>query len=367
MKAMGKRASRSADLWRRIALMASAAVVGLVVTGPLHFTGDAWAQSAPTPVTVPAGSAAADGGEKTAEQLLIDKLNQQQRVLSNPVPPDMLRDQKKIIEDTARARARDEAKILTVMRDVPLDPADTVPQVQFDLSQMATINFVDMSGQPWLIEENGCDWSAGYEGAKPGGGTHVLVLRTTELVAHGTLVCRLQGLSTPVVLRLESGKHMHHLRFDARVPRMGPKSKAPPYDLGGSSLAAGDDVMSGFLYGIVPADAVSLPVDKGNGRTKAWRMGQHMFVRTNMVLLSPTPMAAANLDGVHVYKLKPMPVLRFDDDGNDVEIRIEGAKVVRASIPADVVGDGAVERGAAGASSRSPGRGALTVKRQPVN
>ena len=363
---MSKRANRTVTLLRHVVLLSSVAAVG-ILTGGLQLAGDARAQSSEAPAAAPNGTAAAGGGEKTPQQLLIDKLNEQQRMLSNPVPPEKILEHKKATEDTARASARAEPKFLTAMKDVPLDPAETVPKVQFDLRQMATINFVDMSGQPWLIEENGCDWSAGYEGEKPRGGSHVLVLRTTELVAHGSLVCRLQGLSTPVVLRLESGKHEHHLRFDARVPRMGPKSKPPPYDLGGSSLVAGDDVMSGFLYGIMPADAVALPVDKGNGRTKAWRMGKLMIVRTNMVLLSPTPLAAANLDGVFVYKLKPMPVLRFDDDGNDVEIRIEGAKVVRASIPGDVIGDGAVDSDAMGGSARSTGRVNLTVRRQPVN
>lgn len=294
-------------------------------------------------------------------QALIERLVKETLRLDNPVPADGHREVREQSDKTAHARARSAPKISTVMRDVPLDPSAPIPMVKFDQSQLATITFIDMSGEPWPILDKGCDVSAGFEGAPPTGGTHVLVLRAVNEVDHGTAVCRLQGLSTPVGLRLEAGSREHYLRFDARVPRMGPKAKVPPYDLGGTQMVAGDDTMSGFLYGIVPPDAVSLPVDKGNGRTRAWRLGEFLYLRSPMVLLSPTPAAMSSLEGVHVYRLKPTPVLRLDDDGSDVEIRIAGAKVVRATVPTDVLGDGAVMAGGARPDAAA-GSGGLTMR-----
>ncbi|MCW2240377.1 DotH/IcmK family type IV secretion protein [Azospirillum canadense] len=335
--------------------------------------GPAWAQmpaagagAIPAPATAAApgpGGEGAGAGALTAPdptQALIERLVKETLRMENPVPADGHRAVREQSDRTAQVRSRAAPKMATVMRDVPLDPASPIPVVKFDLSQLATITFIDMSGEPWPILDNGCDVSAGFEGAAPKGGTHVLVLRAVNEVDHGTAVCRLQGLNTPIGLRLEAGSHEHYLRFDARVPRLGPKAKVAPYDLGGTQLVAGDDTMSGFLYGVVPPDAVSLPVDKGNGRTRAWRLGTELFVRSSMVLLSPTPTAMSSLEGVYVYRLKPVPVLRFDDDGNDVEIKIAGAKVVRATVPADVLGDGAVI--AAGGRSDAVGSGGLTLR-----
>ncbi len=236
-------------------------------------------------------------------------------------------------EETARARARKTPIFENKMKIVPLDPNAEIPVVKMDLGQMTAIAFVDSTGEPWPIMS--CSWSAGFTGDKPGEGTHLLMLRASTQFEHGSLVCQLKGLTTPARMRLESGQGTHYIGVDAQIPKLGPNAKPAPYDVGGGPLVAGDEVLSNFLYGAPPKGANKLDVVGGGTITTAWEFNGAIFLRTPMVLLSPGPKAEARREGVHIYKVAVVPVMVLDNDGHEVQIKIHGAKVVRANVQPD--------------------------------
>lgn len=244
-------------------------------------------------------------------------------------------------EETAKARTRQSPQFSNVLLNVTLDPSAKIETIEMDLGQPTTVSFIDRTGERWPIEE--CHWSAGFrtpQGTKLLPGAHTLTLQTTSLVEDGALVCNMKGLTTPVNLILSAGHHKHYLRVDARIPRNGPNARPAPYDLSGSALIqAGSDDLTSFLYGIPPSGAEPLDIDGGGGDTKAWRYGDALYVRTPMVLLSPGPKRETRLEGMNVYMLDPLPILTFEYDHHDVEIRIRGARIVRAALPKNVIGN----------------------------
>ena len=254
----------------------------------------------------------------------------------NPLTPGQEIEVRRKSEEDARARARPAPAFSNVMVNISLDPSSDIPIIQMDLGQPSTISFIDRTGEPWPIKH--CDWTDGFKGDSPPDGSHAITLQATHLVENGAIVCLMKDLTTPVNLRLAAGDKKHFLRVDARIPRNGPNPKPAPYDLSGAALMqAGSDDLNAFLYGIPPAGAEALEVEGGSGQTKAWRYGGSLFIRTPMVLLSPGPRGETRLEGVNVYVVDPLPDLTFEYDGHDVDIRIKGARVVRAAVPKDVL------------------------------
>lgn len=318
---------------RRLALFA---LLGLVWSLPLAAQTAGFPPGVPAgptqgPPDAPAAPAAATGkpfspADGALRQMFEDIMGANAGYLT----PDQHREVLRQTEDLARARTRTTPKFEISRGTIPLDPAMPIPVVTMDLGQMSAIAFLDNTGQPWPIIT--CAWSAGFAGDKPAEGSHLLVLRATTLVDDGSLVCTLKGLASPARLRLSSGTGRHALGFDAMVPATGPNAKPSIHDPGAPPMAAGDDLLSSFLYGVPPPGAEALEVRGVGGDTKAWRLGSELYLRTPMTLLSPGPKAEARREQVTVYRLPPVPVLILDHDGQTVELRIPGARLVRANL-----------------------------------
>jgi intracellular multiplication protein IcmK len=190
-----------------------------------------------------------------------------------------------------------------------------------------------MTGAPWPIAD--CHFSPGLEVPKDAAikGTHVVPLTPQDIEDHSSGVCILEGLTTPVSLRLEAGTGVVNTTFVARIPKMGPKANAPLYELKSASTAAGDDVLQNFLYGIPPQNAVKLSIQGASGDTQAWRYDGFVYVRTPLVLWSPAPADELKLDGMNVYKVQPLPLLQMSQDGISLMLHIDGARALALDDP----------------------------------
>lgn len=308
-----------ARLYNRMGSAAAASLVALAAC-----TASAQTDPAVTGAGVPA---AVNPSQFSAQELqeMFD------RVLTRNMPadPSMIDSAIKRADETGRAAERPGAKPVTALLPISLDPATPVPVVNVDLNQVTTISFTDASGEPWPIVN--LARSAGITGPEPTKGSHVVRIEPKTAFETASLSVDLEGLATPIAMQVKAGGTEYHGRAEARVPRLGPHAKPPLWDMD-TGMQAGDAVLISFLQGVPPAGAVSLPLGGSAPDTRAWRIGGDVYVRTPLTLLAPHPRAQQRLEGVYVYKIGAVPVLKFSDGGMVVDVKIQNsAAIVRAS------------------------------------
>lgn len=215
-----------------------------------------------------------------------------------------------------------EVRVVTVS----LDPSVPPETIQTSPGYVTSLTVLDVSGQPWPVQD--VSWAGQFEVVPPESQGHVI--RITPMSAHGlgNMSIRLVGLTTPVTFSLATGFDRVHYRFDARMPEYGPNANIP---IIGTSMAAGDALLTSVLDGTPPREARRLKVGGVDGRTSVWRVGSGIYVRTPFTLLSPGwKQSASSADGMKVYSIGESPVLLLSDGGN----------MVRASIGKEETVDG---------------------------
>lgn len=210
---------------------------------------------------------------------------------------------------------------------ISLDPSRTPPVIKTSVVRVTTLTLLDSTGAPWPIQD--VSWTGKFDVVTPEEGGHVI--RITPETAHGmgNISIRLVDLITPITFTLQSGLDEVYYRFDARVPRQGPLAKAPLIEHGGLKTAAGgDESLVQVLDGTPPTASEKLNIEGVDGRTTVWRLGERIYLRTPLTLLSPSwDSSVTSADGMNVYTLAAAPVVLLSDQG----------KVVRAQIAEDGV------------------------------
>lgn len=239
-----------------------------------------------------------------------------------PLSPDQIRDFMKKLERTqSAAKAPSAGTPKGVVRVVPvsLDPGMSPPQVNLDPGFISTIAIVDATGEPWPIMDVGVGGS--FEVTPTPAGTHVVRIMPLTRVGEGVLSVLLKDLPTPVIFRLSSGGTKVDLRFDARINKFGPNAKPQLVDR--SRLEAGDDTLALILQNAPPTEAKRVRIAGLDARSKAWTIGEKVYVRTPLTLLSPAWNASmASADGTTVYEVGTAPVLLMSDNGSLVRAQI---------------------------------------------
>ncbi len=201
----------------------------------------------------------------------------------------------------------------TRVQPMSLDPGHIPPVINTSSGYVTTLSILDASGQPWPIFD--VAFAGDFQVPTPEENSHTL--RITPLSRHGTgnLSIRLIDLATPITFRMETGNRMVDYRVDARVPRLGPNGQVPLIERAGS-LSAGDGVLLAVLDGVPPDGAERLEVRGVDRSTSAYRIGDRLYLRTPMQLLSPGwDHSVASADGTQVYALNNAPVLLLSDNG----------------------------------------------------
>ncbi len=207
-----------------------------------------------------------------------------------------------------------------VVHTVSFDPSRPPPVVYVHAGFVSTISIVDASGQPWPIADYGVGGS--FDVPPPGEGGHILRVTPQTRHGQGNLSVRLAELATPLTFRLVSGTPTVHYRFDARVPQFGPNAEMPLIEQG-LARAAGDPVLMTILDGVPPPNAEPVEVAGVDETTRAWRIGEQLFLRTSLTLLSPSwEKSVTASDGMRVYALVETPVMLLSDNGLMVRARL---------------------------------------------
>ena len=239
-----------------------------------------------------------------------------------PLSTEQIREYMRRLETTQKSSQppssgppKPQVKLTTLSLDPGVDP----PIINLVAGYVTTITIVDATGEPWPIADIGV--GGNFEVTPTSSGSHVIRVMPLTRFTTGNMSVLLKDLSTPVIFRLASGNGPVDLRYDARVPKLGPNAKAPLINR--PHLEAGDENIMLILDNAPPGAAKRMRVNGVDTRTMAWMLDSHVYVRTPLTLLSPAWDASVSSgDGMTVYEIGDAPVLLMSDNGALVRARL---------------------------------------------
>lgn len=203
---------------------------------------------------------------------------------------------------------------------VNLSPGSTPPVIRLSQGFVSSLVFLDSTGSPWPISayDLGDPTAFNIQWDKT---SNTLMIQAQKLYNYGNLAVRLKGLNTPVMLTLIPGQKAVDYRVDLRVQGYGPNASNTPIEEGIPPSA--NDVLLHVLDGVPPQGSQRLTVSGGDAR--AWLLGDKMFVRTNLTILSPGWISSmTSADGMHAYEMQKSPVLLVSWHGKVMQLKVEG-------------------------------------------
>jgi intracellular multiplication protein IcmK len=203
-----------------------------------------------------------------------------------------------------------------------LAPGATPPAIRLAQGYVSTLVFVDSTGAPWPI--------ASYDIGDPkmatpqwDGKSNVMLIQAMSPYGDGNLVIRLAGLPTPITLEMVSGQRVVDYRTDIHVPGIGPESKDLP--IGTPLPNSANQLLLSVLDGIAPPGSKQLIVAGGGSDCQAWLLGDKMYLRSRMTVLSPGWIGKmTSPDGMYAYEMQRTSSVLVSQYGNPVELKIEG-------------------------------------------
>ena len=266
--------------------------------------------------------------KKTAEEIETQKRKEAfnaalQGIL--PLKPDEIRS---LLEHFDRTQESVELPVYpspkpeVAVETVSLDPGAKPVVVKVAYGNVTTLTFLDITGQPWPIED--ISWAGNFEvvNSSNDAGSHILRITPQSEFGNGNMSIRLLTLKTPVIISLQTNRDIVHYRFDAVIPQNGPNASTPLIDKG-ITISAGNGDLTSVLEGAIPTDAKKMNVAGVDGRTTAYKFKGSTYVRTPLTLLSPAwNSSVTSADGTRVYVIQDSPVLLLSDRGQMVRARL---------------------------------------------
>lgn len=203
---------------------------------------------------------------------------------------------------------------------VNLAPGTTPPAIRLAQGYVSALVFVDSTSQPWPI--------AAFDIGNPkavniqwDGKSNILLLQAVAAYSDGDIVVRLVGNPTPITLQLVSGQRVVDYRADLHVSGIGPNTKEVP--IGTGLPMSANQLLLGVLDGIAPAGSRTLTVRGADAQ--AWLLGEKMYLRTRLTLLSPGWVGTmVSPDGMHAYELPKTSSVLVSRYGEPAELKVEG-------------------------------------------
>lgn len=240
-----------------------------------------------------------------------------------PLTPQQVVRLRQLIDESQRAAsipATIPPKPVSTTLMINLAPGTTPPAIRLAQGYVTSLVFVDSTGAPWPI--------GAYDIGDPktaniqwDGKSNVMLIQATSPYGDSDLVIRLTGLMTPITLELVSGQRVVDYRTDIHVSGLGPNSKDLPT---GTPLPnSANQLLLGVLDGIAPPGSRTLTV-KG-GECQAWLMGDKMYLRTRLTVLSPGWVGRmVSPDGMYAYEIQKSSSVLVSQYGEPIELKIEG-------------------------------------------
>jgi len=203
---------------------------------------------------------------------------------------------------------------------INLAPGTTPPAIRLAQGYVSSLVFVDSTGAPWPI--------ASFDIGNPkatsiqwDGKSNILIIQAISPYSNGDIVVMLAGLPTPVTLELVSGQRVVDYRVDIHVSGIGPNTKDLP--IGTPLPGSANQLLLGVLDGVAPAGSKPLMVTGAD--CEAWLLGEKIYLRTRLTILSPGWMGKmVSPDGMQAYELPKTSSVLVSKFGEPAELKIEG-------------------------------------------
>lgn len=240
-----------------------------------------------------------------------------------PLTPEQIIRFRKMLDETKRAAvvpAATPPKPVLSTGLVSLAPGATPPVIRLQQGFVTSVVFVDSTGASWPIES--------YDLGNPQAfniqwqsGTNTLMIQAMKMYEFGNLAVKLQGLTTPVMVTLVPGDQEVDYRADLRIQQPGPLAKI---SMTSSDLSQpANSELLGVLDSVPPEGAQTLQVS--GGEVQAWLYNDKLFLRTRLILLSPSWKAImSSPDGTNAYELDKTSTILVSQDGAPRQLKIEG-------------------------------------------
>lgn len=214
-----------------------------------------------------------------------------------------------------------------------LDPAEVPLTFKLATGHVTTVSFLDITGQPWPVKD--VTWAGNFEIKSSDQAVderfpmYPNLLRIIPLADHayGNMSVRLLGLNTPITFTLRTNQDEVQYRLDLRVPEPGPFAMPSILEKDTNTLVAGNSVLTQIMQGVPPGGAKKMRLSGVDGRTTIYAVGDTMYVRTPLTMLSPAWSGSVrSADGMNVYALAAAPVLLLSDQGQMVRATLEAGE-----------------------------------------
>ncbi len=240
-----------------------------------------------------------------------------------PMTPQQVLKLRQLIDESQRAAivpATVPPKPVSSTLMVNLAPGATPPAIRLAQGYISSLVFVDSTGAPWPI--------AGYDLGDPktctiqwDGKSNVMLIQANAPYGDSNLVIRLAGMNTPLTLELVLGQRVVDYRTDIHVAGIGPNSNELPTGSGLPNSA--NQLLLNVLDGVPPTGSKQLTVTGGD--CMAWLVGDKLFLRTRLTVLSPGWVGKmSSPDGMIAYEMQQTSSVLVSQYGEPIELKIEG-------------------------------------------
>ena len=241
-----------------------------------------------------------------------------------PMTPDQVVKLREVFTENQKAAATPPGvppKPTSTSLIVNLSPQAVAPVIRLKAGYITSLVFIDATGQPWPI--------AAYSIGDPSSFSiqwdhkgNTLLVQSATFYKSSNLAVILRDLNTPIMITMISGQEAVDYRVDLRVPGAGPNAV---YVQNGIPSGV-NPVLFEVLSDVPPQGSKELKVN-GGGNSKAWQLGDKLYLHTNLTVTSPGWQAIMNgSDGSHAYQLQIAPVIKALQNGKDkiLTLSIEG-------------------------------------------
>jgi intracellular multiplication protein IcmK len=201
-----------------------------------------------------------------------------------------------------------------------LAPGATPPAIRLAQGYVTSLVFVDSSGSPWPVASYDLG-DAKATNIQWDGKSNILLVQAATPYGDSNLVVRLSGMPTPITLQLVSGQRVVDYRTDIHVPGIGPNTKDLP--TGVNLPDSANQLLLSVLDGVAPSGSKLLTVKGGD--CQAWLLGDKMYLRTRLTVLSPGWVGRmTSPDGMYAYEIQKSSSVLVSQYGDPIELKIEG-------------------------------------------
>lgn len=239
-----------------------------------------------------------------------------------PLTPDQIKTLRYLFDQSQKATAADPSdkppKPTSSSVLVSLSPGSAPPVVRLRAGYVTSLVFLDATGSPWPIQAfdlgNPKSFNIRWDQK-----SNTLMVQAMESYTAGNLAVTLKDSNTPVMITLMPGQQEVDYRVDLRLPGLGPNAEPSLSGLPDT----GNSQLLNFLDGVPPQGSKELVVEGGS--CQAWMAGEHLFLRTQLTVLSPSWLATMRSpDGTNVYEMVKAPIVLASARGRVLQLTIKG-------------------------------------------